>query len=52
MEEEKTKQELLIEAQQLAEKHQELKKTILKMLDDLDKIEIEYNRIVDKIKEN
>jgi len=45
------KQELLKKAGELADKHAELKKVILVMLDDLDKIEKEYIETIKKIKE-
>jgi len=46
----KTKQELLEDAQKLTEKHAELKSVIMNMLDEMDKIELEYNKIIEEIK--
>jgi len=45
------KQELLKEVGELADKYTELKKVILVMLDDLDKIEKKYIETIKKIKE-
>ncbi len=48
----KNKQELLEEAKKLAEKHAELKSAVINMLDEMDKIELEYNKIIEEIKKN
>lgn len=48
--EQKTKQELLEIAKQLAEKHSFLKETVLDILIDIDKIEKEYLEIIKQIK--
>ena len=48
----KTKQELLEQSQKLAEKHTEIKSVIIGMLDEMDKIEVEYNEIIEQIKKN
>jgi uncharacterized coiled-coil DUF342 family protein len=48
----KTKQDLLEEAKKLAEKHAELKAVVINMLDEMDKIESEYNKIIEEIKKN
>lgn len=48
---ENNKNELLEEARKLAEKHDQLKRLIYQMLDDLDKIELEYLEKIKKIKE-
>jgi len=45
-----TKQEMLDKIKILADKHLELKKTITKMLDDLDAIQLEYNNLIEKVK--
>jgi hypothetical protein len=47
-----TKKQLLEKAKEIAQKHSDLKITIEKMLDDLDNLEIEYNEIIKKIKNN
>ena len=47
---EKNKNELLQEAKQLADKHSELKSVVIKILDDMDKIETEYQKIIKEIK--
>jgi Asp-tRNA(Asn)/Glu-tRNA(Gln) amidotransferase A subunit family amidase len=46
------KQELLELAKKLADKHAELKEVVINMLDEMDKIELEYNKIVEEIKKN
>lgn len=48
----KNKQELLEETKKLAEKHAELKSVVIKILDEMDKIELEYNKIIEEIKKN
>ena len=48
----KSKQELLGIARELADKHKNLKETIENMLDELDLIEEEYNEVVKIIKLN
>jgi regulator of replication initiation timing len=51
MEEKKiSKQELLEQIKKLADKHADLKNTIISMLDEMDKIELEYNKIREEIK--
>ena len=52
MEDKKTKQELLEYAQKLADKFADLKITVLAMLDEIDKIEIEYNKTKELIKKS
>ena len=47
---EENKQILLEKAKKLAEKHEELKLVVIKILNDMDSIELEYNEIVKKIK--
>ena len=42
---------LLNRAAELAEKHAELKSIVYKMLDDMDAMELEYKKIIKKIKE-
>lgn len=44
------KKELLEQAGKLADKYADLKATISAMCDDLDKIEIEYTKIIELIK--
>ena len=46
----KTKNELLELAGKLAEKHAELKSIVMNMVDEMDKIELKYNKIIDEIK--
>ncbi len=48
----KSSQELMDICKSLAEKHAELKQTVLDMLDEMDKIELEYIRIIKEIKKN
>ena len=45
-----TKQEKLDKIKKLADKHLEMKKVITKMLDELDLIQLEYNRLVKEVK--
>lgn len=47
-----TKQEMLERVKALADKYLGLKKTVLEMVDELDKIEKEYTELVKKIKES
>lgn len=46
------KQKILDKMKVLAGKHFELKKTITLMLDDLDEIELDYNKLKKIIKQN
>lgn len=48
----KSKQELLEETKILATKHAELKSVVLDLLEEMDKIEIEYNKKIEEIKKN
>lgn len=50
--EEKRKKELLEEAGNLADKHAELKSVVIKILDEMDAIELKYNKIKEEIKNN
>ena len=52
MEDKKTKQQLFEHAQKLMEKLLDLKLTITEMLDEMDKIQIEYNNTVEEIKKS
>ncbi len=46
----KEKEILFKKAQELSKKHKELKSAILQMVDELDKIELEYKKTIKKIK--
>ena len=46
----KSKEELLEEARNIAKQHSELKTVILKMLDDLDMLELKQQNIFEQIK--
>jgi|LFRM01.2.fsa_nt_gb hypothetical protein len=48
----KNKQELLEETKALAIKYDELKSVVLGLLEEMDKIEIEYNKKIQEIKKN
>jgi len=48
----KNKQELLEYVKQLAEKHTELKSVVMRMLDEMDKVELEYNKTIEEIKKS
>jgi molecular chaperone GrpE (heat shock protein) len=48
----KTKQDLLEETKKLAEKHAELKSVVIKMLDEMDNVELEYNKTIEEIKKS
>lgn len=51
MEENKKNKQVLLEyVKELADKHAELKSVVINMLDEMDKIEIEYNRTIEEIK--
>jgi len=52
MENKKTKSELLEYVKELADKHAELKSVVVGMLDEMDKIEVEYNKTIEEIKKN
>ena len=52
MENKKNKTELLEIAKDLADKHNELKSVVISMLDEMDKIELEYNKTIEEIKKN
>lgn len=47
----KNKQELLDEVKVLADKHAELKKIVLDILDEMDRIELECIKIKEKIRQ-
>ena len=51
-EKKKTKQELLDYIRELADKHEELKIVIKDMVNELDRIELEYIKAMDEIKKN
>lgn len=44
------KNEMLEIAGKLAEKHAELKSVVMNILDEMDKIELEYKKIIEEIK--
>jgi len=48
----KNKKDLLEYAQKMAEKHAELKSIVISMLDEMDKIELEYLKTIEEIKKN
>jgi hypothetical protein len=48
--EKKNKQELLECAKKLAEKHAELKSVVINILDEMDKLELEYIKTIEEIK--
>lgn len=48
--EEKSNKELMDEAGMLAERHAELKVVVLRILDEMDAIEVQYNKIKEEIK--
>lgn len=52
MEEKKNKTELLELAKKLADKHAELKSIVTGMLDEMDKVELEYNKVIEEIKKS
>ena len=48
--ENKTKQELLDEAGKLADRHNELKSFVIDLLNEMDRIQIEYIKIKEQLK--
>jgi hypothetical protein len=50
MENKKSQKELIDYAAQLADKHAELKAVVTKILDEMDKIELEYLKVKEEIK--
>ena len=52
MEEKRNKTELLEIAKKLADKHAELKSVVIGMLDEMDRVELEYNKVIEEIKKS